>query len=40
MNPLKITPAHDANDYEVGKKHGLPFITIFTDEGIIREEIQ
>ena len=34
---VKITPAHDANDYEVGKRHGLPFITIFTDEGIVSE---
>ncbi|XP_065342527.1 valine--tRNA ligase isoform X2 [Cloeon dipterum] len=32
---VKITPAHDPNDYEVGKRHNLPFITIFSDEGII-----
>ncbi|CAH1989036.1 unnamed protein product [Acanthoscelides obtectus] len=32
---VKITPAHDPNDYEVGKKHNLPFITIFDDEGNI-----
>ncbi|CAH0546633.1 unnamed protein product [Brassicogethes aeneus] len=32
---VKITPAHDPNDYEVGKRHDLPFITIFNDEGII-----
>ncbi|GLH05799.1 Probable elongation factor 1-beta [Gryllus bimaculatus] len=32
---VKITPAHDPNDYEVGKKHNLPFITVFTDEGFI-----
>ena len=25
---LKITPAHDFNDYEIGKKHNLPFISI------------
>lgn len=30
---VKITPAHDPNDYEVGKRHNLPFITIFDDEG-------
>ncbi|KAJ8954338.1 hypothetical protein NQ314_007112 [Rhamnusium bicolor] len=30
---VKITPAHDPNDYEVGKRHNLPFITIFNDEG-------
>lgn len=32
---VKITPAHDPNDYEVGKRHNLPFITIFDDEGCI-----
>ncbi|XP_059474962.1 valine--tRNA ligase isoform X2 [Neocloeon triangulifer] len=32
---VKITPAHDPNDYEVGKRHNLPFITIFSDDGII-----
>ncbi|XP_041978803.1 valine--tRNA ligase isoform X2 [Aricia agestis] len=30
---VKITPAHDPNDYEIGKRHNLPFITIFDDEG-------
>ncbi|XP_060519557.1 valine--tRNA ligase [Cylas formicarius] len=30
---VKITPAHDPNDYEVGKRHNLDFITIFDDEG-------
>lgn len=32
---VKITPAHDPNDYEVGKRHNLPFITIFDDDGLI-----
>lgn len=32
---VKITPAHDPNDYEVGKRHNLPFITIFSDDGDI-----
>lgn len=32
---VKITPAHDINDNEVGKRHDLPFITIFDDEGNI-----
>ncbi|PSN35861.1 Valine--tRNA ligase [Blattella germanica] len=32
---VKITPAHDPNDYEVGKRHNLPFITILTDDGHI-----
>lgn len=33
---VKITPAHDPNDYEVGKRHKLPFITIFDDNGLIK----
>ncbi|XP_068633756.1 valine--tRNA ligase isoform X2 [Battus philenor] len=32
---VKITPAHDPNDYEIGKRHNLPFITIFDDEGVM-----
>jgi valyl-tRNA synthetase len=32
---VKITPAHDPNDYEVGKRHNLPFINIFNDDGYI-----
>lgn len=32
---VKITPAHDPNDYEVGKRHDLQFITIFDDAGNI-----
>lgn len=32
---VKITPAHDPNDYEVGVRHKLPFINIFDDEGNI-----
>ncbi len=27
---VKITPAHDFNDYEVGKRHALPMINILT----------
>ncbi len=34
---LKITPAHDFNDYEVGKRHGLPLINIFTDNADISD---
>ncbi|XP_050555637.1 valine--tRNA ligase [Spodoptera frugiperda] len=30
---VKISPAHDQNDYEIAKRHDLPFITIFTDDG-------
>ncbi|VFQ92059.1 unnamed protein product [Cuscuta campestris] len=31
----KITPAHDPEDFEVGKRHNLEFINIFTDDGKI-----
>ena len=34
---VKITPAHDFNDYEVGKRHNLEMINIFTDEATISE---
>jgi valyl-tRNA synthetase len=29
---VKITPAHDFNDFEVGKRHNLPLISVFDDE--------
>jgi len=32
---LKITPAHDINDYEIGRKHNLESIDIFNDDGTI-----
>ncbi|KAK9500425.1 hypothetical protein O3M35_001693 [Rhynocoris fuscipes] len=32
---VKITPAHDHNDYEVGVRHKLPFLTIIDDDGNI-----
>ncbi|CAL9732427.1 hypothetical protein MOUN0_N09802 [Monosporozyma unispora] len=34
---VKITPAHDENDYKVGKKNKLPFINIFTEDGCLNE---
>jgi valyl-tRNA synthetase len=34
---VKITPAHDFNDYEVGKRNGLEIINIFTDEAAIND---
>ena len=33
---VKITPAHDFNDYEVGQRHNLLMINIFTHQGDIR----
>jgi len=34
---VKITPAHDFNDYEVGKRHDLPLINIFDKDAIIND---
>ncbi len=34
---VKVTPAHDPNDYEVGKRHDLEFITLFDENGILNE---
>jgi valyl-tRNA synthetase len=34
---VKITPAHDPDDYELGKRHGLPAISILDDEARINE---
>ncbi|MEN4723882.1 valine--tRNA ligase [Erwinia amylovora] len=37
---VKITPAHDFNDYEVGRRHRLPMINILTFDGDIRDSAQ
>ena len=34
---VKVTPAHDFNDYAVGQRHGLPMISILNLEGFINE---
>ena len=34
---VKITPAHDQNDFQVGKRHNLPFITVFNEDGTMNE---
>ena len=34
---LKITPAHDVNDYEIGQKHSLPMIDILDDDANLNE---
>ncbi|KAI9218457.1 valyl-tRNA synthetase [Blastocladiella britannica] len=34
---VKITPAHDPNDFEIGKRHGLEFINILNDDGSLNE---
>ncbi len=35
---VKITPAHDFNDYEIGLRHGLPQINIFTPRAALNEQ--
>ena len=37
---LKITPAHDPNDYEIGKKHNLEVINILNSNGTLNENAQ
>jgi valyl-tRNA synthetase len=32
---VKITPAHDPNDFEVGQRHGLPEVDVMTDTGLM-----
>jgi valyl-tRNA synthetase len=34
---VKITPAHDPNDFEIGKRHNLPEIDVMTDTGVMSE---
>ncbi|MBE2895281.1 valine--tRNA ligase [Pasteurellaceae bacterium HPA106] len=37
---VKITPAHDFNDYEVGKRHNLPMVNVLTLNADIREQAE
>ncbi|WP_439239556.1 valine--tRNA ligase [Lonepinella sp. BR2919] len=37
---VKITPAHDFNDYEVGKRHNLPMVNVMTLNADIRTEAE
>jgi valyl-tRNA synthetase len=37
---LKITPAHDINDYEIGLRKNLPVIDIFNDDGTMSEKAE
>ena len=32
---VKVTPAHDPNDFEIGQRHGLPALTIMDERGVI-----
>ena len=37
---LKITPAHDPNDYELGKKYGLESINVMNKDGTINQNVR
>ena len=37
---LKVTPAHDINDYQLGDKHNLEVIDILNDDGTLNESAQ
>lgn len=37
---VKITPAHDFNDYAVGKRHSLPMVNIFTEDAHVRDSAE
>ncbi len=36
---VKITPAHDFNDYEIGKRHDLPMLNIFNDNATLNDNV-
>ena len=36
---VKITPAHDFNDYEIGKRHDLSIINVLTDDAAMNDEV-
>jgi valyl-tRNA synthetase len=36
---VKITPAHDFNDYEIGQRHALPMINVFTPRAAMNENV-
>jgi valyl-tRNA synthetase len=36
---VKITPAHDFNDYDIGKRHELPMHNILTDDGALNDDV-
>ncbi len=35
---VKVTPAHDPNDFEMGRRHKLPEVNIFTPEAVVNKE--
>ena len=37
---LKVTPAHDFNDFDIGKRHKLEFINIFKKDGKLNNKVR
>ncbi len=37
---VKITPAHDPNDYEVGQRHDLPLVNVLTEDGLVAQIVE
>src|SRR4051794_41641271 len=35
---LKITPGHDPNDFEIGRRHGLDEVTVIGEDGLMNDE--
>lgn len=35
---VKLTPAHDYNDFKLGKNHDLPFVNILNEDGILNDK--
>ena len=36
---VKVTPAHDPNDFEVGVRHGLPVVKVLTDDAHMTQDL-
>jgi len=36
---VKITPAHDFNDYDIGKRHDLPMVNVLTDDAALNDDV-
>ena len=36
---VKVTPAHDFNDYETGRRHGLPLVNVFTADAALNDAV-
>jgi valyl-tRNA synthetase len=36
---VKVTPAHDFNDFDMGQRHGLPMVSILTDDNTLNDQV-